>query len=298
MRVFITGTTGYIGGSVAVRLRSVGHDVVGLVRDHDKAASVEGLGIEPVVGSLDDATLLTRQARGADAVVNAADSDHRGVVEALVEAMAHSGKTLIHTSGSSIVGDDARGEFSQRVYHEGDLPEPAPEKAARVAIDRLVVEASWRGVRSAVVCNTLIFGEGLGLNPDSIQIPALIRQARKSGVVRHVGRGLNVWSTVHVDDVADLYMLALDRASPGAFFFAENGEASFKDMTDAIAQSLGVAGPEAWPVEDAIKEWGYERAVFALASNSRVRGRKARQDLGWTPRHNSVLDWIGRHVRP
>jgi nucleoside-diphosphate-sugar epimerase len=298
MRIFITGTSGYIGGSVATGLQKAGHDVVGLVRNEATGALVERLGIAPVIGTLDDAALLAREAQLADVVINAADSDHRRAVEVLIEAIVHSGKALIHTSGSSIVGDDARGEFSERVYDEGDRPAPAPEKAARVAIDQLVLDAAGRGIRSAVICNTLIYGDGLGPKTDSIQIPALVGQARKSGVVRHVGRGLNVWSHVHVEDVVDLYKLVLDRALPGSFFFAENGEASFKEMAEAIADALGLGPPEPWPLEEATKEWGYERAAFALGSNSRVRGRNARQALGWTPRHGSVLDWIRRHVRP
>ena len=85
------------------------------------------------------------------------------------------------------------------------LVEALVEETARVAIDRFVVGAAERGVRSAVLCNTLIYGRGLGPHEDSIQIPALLGQAKRSGVPRHVGRGLNVWSTVHIEDVADLY---------------------------------------------------------------------------------------------
>ena len=54
---------------------------------------------------------------------------------------------------------------------------------------------------------------------------------------------------------------------------------------------LGEAQP--WPVEDAVAEWGSERAVYALGSNSRVRARQARA-LGWSPHRTSVLDWIGQ----
>jgi nucleoside-diphosphate-sugar epimerase len=160
MNIFVTGATGYIGGSVAVRLLRDGHQIRGLVRDPGKADRLRQLGIEPVIGELDDADLLTREARRAGAVVNAADSDHRGAAEALLMGLEGSGKPLLHTSGSSIVADDARGEPSERVFDEETLPEPVPEKAARVAIDRLIIAAAARNVRSAVLCNTLIYGRG------------------------------------------------------------------------------------------------------------------------------------------
>jgi len=109
------------------------------------------------------------------------------------------------------------------------------------------------------------------------------------------GRGLNVWSTVHVEDVADLYRLALENPEARGFMFVENSEASFRDMVAAIGRKLGLGEPQPWPIEDAIREWGPDRATYALGSNSRVRGRRARA-LGWAPRRASVLDWIKREM--
>ncbi|MEV0647286.1 NAD-dependent epimerase/dehydratase family protein [Phytomonospora sp. NPDC050363] len=294
MDVFVTGATGFIGGSVAVRLVEAGHRVRGLARSAEKGEALRGIGVEAVIGSLDDEDTLTAAARESDAVINAADSDHRGAVDTFVEALAGTGKVLLHTSGSSIVGDDSRGEASDRVHTEAEVLgdwEPAPDKAARVAIDRSVLAAADRGVRSAVLCNTLIYGHGRGLARDSVQIPRLVAQAEKSGVVRHVGPGRNIWSNAHVDDVAGLYVKALDGIAPGTFHFVESGEASFLDITGAIADALGLGPPQAWDIDSAIAEWGYEPAVFALGSNSRVRGT-AREVLGWRPRHDSVTSWI------
>ena len=84
MKIFVTGANGYIGGSVASALIADGHKVRGLVRSKERADAVAAHGVDPVIGSLDDADLLQAEARAADAVVNAASSDHRGVVEALI----------------------------------------------------------------------------------------------------------------------------------------------------------------------------------------------------------------------
>jgi nucleoside-diphosphate-sugar epimerase len=129
-----------------------------------------------------------------------------------------------------------------------------------------------------------------------VQIPALVAQARKTGVARPVGRGLNIWSNVHVDDTADLYALALERAPAGAFYYAENGEASFAEAAAAIARRLRLGAPQPWPIEDAIAELGFGTAVYSLGSNSRVRGKRARVELGWSPRHASLTEWIEREM--
>src|SRR5581483_3163570 len=104
MNVFITGAGGYIGGSVAAALVAQGHAVSGLARSDATAAALRERGVTPVRGTLEDADILMKAAQDADVTVNAASADNRGAAEALVKALAGSGKTLIHTSGSSIVG--------------------------------------------------------------------------------------------------------------------------------------------------------------------------------------------------
>ena len=295
MKVFVTGAAGFIGGSIAAGLVKAGHQVVGLVRNPGQVAEVAKIGVTGIVGTLADHDLLVAQARAADAVINAASSDNRAAVEAIIEGLAGSGKPFLHTSGSSIVGDASGGLGTDKIYYEDQLPEPTADKAARVAIDNLVLAAAGQGVRSAVLCNTLIYGHG-ALPRDSVQLPRLLKQAKKSGIVRHVGPGQNIWSNVHIDDVVDLYLLALEKSPAGAFYFVESGEASFRDMSAAIARALGLDAPQDWPLEEAKEEWGYEMASYGLGSNSRVRGKKARELLGWKPHGPSVMDWIANDM--
>lgn len=292
MNIFITGAAGFIGGSIATGLARRGHKVAGLVRSAEQAEELKALGITPVIGTLEDSELLIEQARRADGVINAASSDHRGAVQALIEGLEGSNKPFLHTSGSSIVGDASGGKGGGQVYYEGQLPEATPDKAARVAIDDLVIASAKQGVRSAVLCNTLIYGKSLGVNRDSVQLPRLLKQARKSGVVRHVGPGENVWSNVFIEDVVDLYALALEKTPAGTFYFVESGEASFADMSNAMAEAMGLGQAQDWPLKDAEAEWGYEMANYGLGSNSRVRGKNARELLGWSPKRTSVIDWI------
>ena len=67
MNVFVTGAAGFIGGSIAT----------GLVRSAEQADELRALGITLVIGTLDDSALLADQALAADAVINAASSEHR-----------------------------------------------------------------------------------------------------------------------------------------------------------------------------------------------------------------------------
>jgi nucleoside-diphosphate-sugar epimerase len=293
MRIFLTGANGFIGGAAAKTLIAGGHRVRGLVRDRAKADAVRAHGVEPVIGSLDDAALLQAEAAASEGVVNAANSGHRGAVEALIAGLAGSGKPLVHSSGTSIIADRAMGEPSDRIFHEDTPIAPEPERVARVAIDRLVLEAS--GIRSVVLCNSMIYGHALGTPAQSVQVPALVQQARASGVVRYIGRGLNRWSNVHIADVAALYALAIAKAPAASFIYVESGEEALGEVARAIAMQLGLGAAQSWPGEAAMEFWGREKAMFSLGSNSRVRG-KAAGILGWRPQHRSITDWIAREL--
>jgi nucleoside-diphosphate-sugar epimerase len=293
LKVFVTGASGYIGGSVAEKLRNSDHQVLGLVRSEGKARLLMERGIEPVLGTLDDSAILTDAARQADAVINAANADHPGVVETLVSALERSGKLLIHTSGSSIVADDACGEYvSPIVFTEDTYFEPLPNRQPRVDINRYVRHAGIdKGIRAMVICPAMIYGTGNGLQPDSDQIPKITALSKQLGAGVYFGKGHNRYSNVDINDLVDLYMLAIDKAPAGSFFFAENGDASFKEIAEMISRSLGFGGKTlSLSVDDLTRQFG-EAARYGIASNSRVSAANARR-LGWSPTAPSLRETL------
>lgn len=295
MKVFMTGASGYIGGSVAAALISSGNKVLGLVRSEQRAEQVRTHGIEPVIGTLSDAHLLATAAQNSDAVINAANADDRNAIETILPALKGSGKLFVQTSGSSIVGDMAAGEATERIYQDDTPVKPLPGKAARVAINHSVLAAAKDGVRAVVICPTLIYGQGHGVHRESIQIPWLIKLAKKHGIARHIGRGENIWSNVHIDDLVELYLLAVDKAPAGAFYYAENGENSMREVSEAISRRLGFGGRTgSMTIAEATAEWSESAANYTFGSNSRVRATRARRELGWSPNRPSLLEEIAR----
>jgi nucleoside-diphosphate-sugar epimerase len=295
MKVFITGAAGYIGGSVAVTLIKAGHKVAGLVRSEKRARQVEPFGIEPVIGDLTDSAVLERSAGSADAVFNVANSDNRDVVDLFLNVMQGTGKTFIQSSGTSIVADLADGEHPGKIYEETTPLDPLPLRAGRVALNDAVLAASNAQLRTMVICPSLIYGIGLGASSDSMQVPWMIELARKHAIGRHIGPGENIWSNVHINDLVDLYVRALQDAPGGAFYYAENGENSMRELAEAVSRMLGHGGrTQRMTVEEAVAEWGEGGARYTMGSNSRVRAVRARQELGWSPSAPSLLDEVER----
>jgi nucleoside-diphosphate-sugar epimerase len=293
MKIFCTGASGYIGGSVAAHLAASGHQVTGLVRSAEKADAIRAFGIEPVMGTLDNAQILASAARAADVVINAASADHKGAVVALLDALAGSGKAFIHTSGSSIVGTRSRGERSDDIFDEDTPVTPSPARVARVELNHFILGAHDRGCRPVIICPSLIYGIGHGAGRDSVQVPLLIELAKKRGNAAHAGPGENIWSNVHIDDLVPLYALAIDRSPAGSFYFVENGENSVREACLAINRMLGFAGPpSAMTMQEAASEWGEGTAQDTMASNSRVRARRARRELSWLPEARGLIEEI------
>jgi len=146
-----------------------------------------------------------------------------------------------------------------------------------------------------VLCNAMIYGNALRGSGQSVQVPALVRQAKASGTSPYIGRGLNRWSNVHIADVAALYILAIAKARAGAFIYVESGEEALGAIAQAIGARLGLGPARSLSAEEAIATWGRGLAVFSLGSNSRVRG-KAAAALGWQPAHRSITKWIATEL--
>jgi nucleoside-diphosphate-sugar epimerase len=290
MNVFLTGATGYLGSHVAARLRAAGHAVFGLSRNAAAAEKLRQCGVSPVPGDLREPDTLAEAARRADAVVHAAFSHDtgsfeealrldRGATAAFVEALAGTGKPLVATSGSGLLGDTGPEPVGE------DFPvNPAFLLAPRVAAEQDVLRAAGRGVRTVVLRFPLyVYGHG-----GSVFVPWLIEQAKKAGAVPYVGTGEHRSSAVHVDDAADLYLLALERAPAGSLFHgaSEHGVRA-RALAEAIGRARGVPARSVTP-EEARSAWGPRLAAF-LSMNNQTASERARAELGWQPRAATTL---------
>ncbi|WP_212001850.1 NAD-dependent epimerase/dehydratase family protein [Chitinophaga sp. HK235] len=292
-RVFILGTTGYIGGSLAIYLLERGYQVSSLVRKQADVALVQQLGIHATAGILVESPDVQAILGTADIIINVSDSDDPFMVSAILDALEGSGKTFIHTSGGGMIGDKAAGQYAGEVVYT-DIPEnPLLERAGRVAIDKAVLAAAQRSIRSMVICPTMVYGKGLGLKKESDQIPALIREAQKRKNAVMVGKGVNLTSNVHIMDLLALYELAVEKGTAGSFYYAENGRTSFYAIAERINQVLGFDREiTSLSIHEAIKIWSPAMAHFGMGSNILASAEKARKELGWQPVYNNLLEEI------
>ena len=285
MKVFLTGATGYIGSAVAERLRASRHEVSALARSDASAAKLAATGIRAVPGDFSDPRSITGAAREADGVISLATTYEPAIdgpaIDAILDALSGSNKPFIYTSGIW-----SHGDTGGKVVDETTPPRPAQIVSWRQAVEDRVLQAAGRGVRSVVIRPAIVYGRGGG-------IPAgFVESAQKEGVARYVGTGENRWPFVHVDDLAELYLLALEKAPAGTLLLGVSGP-SFRvsEVAAAASRGAGAGGKTAgWPLEQARGKLGL--SADALVLDQQASGKKAESLLGWRPSRPSVLEDI------
>lgn len=283
MQVFVTGGTGYVGRRVVRGLLTGGHSVLGLSRTEAGAARLEALGARAMISDLSQANRLADVARSSDATLHIGfghDGDFADAVRvdhelhaALVEALIGTGKTLIVSNGTGGLGNTGDAIADETTVVDLDFP-----LAVRNRAENLATTAASRGVRSmAIRLPLLVYGHG-----GSVFLPMLVASARKRGASAYIGDGSNRMSATHVDDVAELYVRALERGQAGEVYFAAAGDdVSFAEVAGAVATAVGCATESVTP-ERAAEIWNPVWA-FLLSLTNRVSGQKAKRELGWTP---------------
>jgi len=287
MKVFLTGATGYIGTAVADRLRAAGHNLTGLARSDAAADRLTAAGIRPVRGDFSDPKSVGSAAHSADGVISLATTYNPAVdgpaVDAILDTLAGSDKPFVYTSGIW-----SHGDTGDVVVDETTPPKPAALVEWRQAVENRVLEGAKRGIRTVVIRPAIVYGRAGG-------IPAgFVDSARKEGAARYVGTGENRWPFVHVDDLADLYLLALERAPAGSLLLGVSGPSHpVREVAAAASRGAGAGGrTAAWPLEEARKTLG--AYADALVLDQQASGRRAQDTLGWRPRRPDVLEDIER----
>lgn len=301
MHVLVTGGTGHSGPYIISDLIAAGHEVTALARSDAAAAAVSALGATAQRGSLEDLGGLKQAAAAVDGVIHVA---HRQdllpsggiaavaaaevqIILAYGEALAGTGKPLVVSGSIGSPGWEGLG----RPATEDDPALAGGDNykgtlRVRNIVETTVIGLADRGVRSSIVRIPPIMHsttENAGF------LPLLIGLAKEKGVVGYPGDGTNLWSAVHVRDVASLFRLALEKSPAGRHWHAVADEGiPFRKIAEAIGSRLGL--PAVSIPADVLMLPGYFGFLANLVTlNIPASNLITRRTLGWEPVQPKLL---------
>jgi nucleoside-diphosphate-sugar epimerase len=254
MRVFLTGGTGFIGGHVAGKLRARGDEVRVLVRDPARATKLEALGCELVTGDLSAEAAIAAGLEGCDALIHNAAvyevgipaSERRamyaanvlGTERALRAALDAGTPKVVYVSTVGAFGN-THGEVVDESYeHPGkeftSYYEQTKYEAHQIA-KRLIAQ---NGLPCVIVQPGGVYGPD-----DHSAIGQQINQflAGRMPMIAFPDLGMNM---VHVEDVADGILLALDRGEPGESYVLGGQITTMRELIDTVGRVAGRKPPK------------------------------------------------------
>lgn len=276
INIFLTGATGYIGGSILTALlhhpNASNFKITALIRgNEDRAKKLESLGVTPVVGSNESHEIIENAASQSDVVIHTAHSaddlpSTKSIISGLNKRTQITGKPVIyiHTSGTGVLTENVRGKKgSDTVYNDLDPDQinGLAETQLHRNVDLFIINAAQANplLKSVIVLPSVIYGMGTGLfKRQTIVFPTIVQIALQNGKMGLVGPGEATWDNVHIDDLIDAYIILLDEllaaygpdAKPDAksnpylttgregYYFVENGRNTWRSLFEKIGESL------------------------------------------------------------
>jgi len=312
-KIFLTGATGYIGGSVLTGLLNApnGYVISALVRNKDQGEKLKQLGVTPVYGSLDDSDVLFEAAKAADAVVHTADADHLASAQSLVRGLkAKNSKRAVylHTSGTGVLTFNP---VTTNPFDDLDISRihSIPPQALHKEIDSWVFE-NTDDITAAIIAPSTINGIGSGpFKKTSSQVIGLAKAAAARRKAGYVGRDNVVWNNVNINDLVDLYLLVLaglladtaDHGKEGGWYFGVTHEHSWYKVAQTLAAVLSKRGlvdsTDVTPFEQQyIDNYLYGPvATYVFGSDSRAIANRSKK-IGWKPSGADVYQTIEEEV--
>lgn len=213
------------------------------------------------------------------------------------------------------IENDSFGEASSKVFNDwddvGELTS-RPDAAAHREVDKIVLAASTQhpNIKTAIVCPPTIYGMGRGPdNRKSMQVNMATATTLRQKKGFKVGKGLNIWNQVHVQDLSNLFLrlgeVAVTGGSPATwndqgYYLAENGEFMWGDVCKKIAQTAHkkdlISSDEVESLS-AVEVNALSRGLQKMiGTNSRGSAIRARKLLKWEPKQPRVEDLIDEVV--
>ncbi|MBX7167202.1 MAG: SDR family oxidoreductase [Pirellulales bacterium] len=266
MAMLIIGC-GYLGQRVAERWRSTGQTVYALTRSQQRAEELAARGWQPVIGDVTEPSSLG-SLPAVKTVLHAVGYDrgagpsmeqvYVGGLRHALDALPPTVERLIYVSSTSVYGQDDGSWVDER-----SPCEPAGENGRICLAAEQSLAEHPLGQRAVVLRMAGIYGPG--------RIPRLDAVLRGETIVADADSYLNL---VHVDDAAEIVVLAATRSTPPRLYVVGDGQPTTRrEFYGELARRLGAEPPKFAHPEPGTSSRG------RAATNKRLDNRRLLAEL-------------------
>lgn len=245
MKIFLTGATGFLGQCVAKTLQSQNHTVRVLVRKNSDKEKLEKLGLEAVIGNLEN--FSAAWLAGIDAVYHFAairyewgfswkeykQSNIEGTEKLLQAAVKNKVGRFIYCSTAFVHGYPKNTLITEvSPYAPSSLYAKSKLEAEKIVLRY----AHEQGLFSIIIRPSMVYGP-----EDTHGMFMKLCRLIKSGKFIIIGNGRNCIHLSYIDDIVAGFLQALDHGASGeAYLLASAGPISLTDLVSLAGRELQV----------------------------------------------------------
>lgn len=271
---------GFSARALAARLIPLGWRIIGTTRSTEKMEEIAATGVEPVLWPGTDVTGFLKTApyllisagpnADGDPVLNALKDE----ITAVAPALRWAG----YLSTTGVYGDH------QGAWVDEDTPLSPATKRGQLRVE---AEAAWQAIPDLPLHIFRLAGiYGPGRGP--------FAKVRK-GTARRIIKEGQVFSRIHVEDIAQALELSMARPDAGAIYnLCDDDPAPPQDVIGHAAELLGVPLPEAVDFETADMT---PMARSFYAESKKVRNDRIKDALGWRPTYPDYRSGLAAMLR-
>ena len=252
MKTLITGANGFVGSAVLRLLIKNGHEVCALVRPGSDRRNFDGLDLEIMEGDLKDTGSLERAVIGCNILFHIA-ADYRlwtpdpasmyatnvnGTRDLIIAATKAGFDKIVYTSSVATLGTNKDGTPSD----ETTLV-TLEDMIGHYKRSKYLAEQEVRKLIKEMASPVVVVNPSTPVGPRDIKptpTGRIILDTIRNRMPAYVETGLNI---VHVDDVANGHLLALEKGHIGESYILGGDNLSLVQILEYICANQGMKPP-------------------------------------------------------
>lgn len=247
MKVFISGATGFIGSKLALKLAGEGHTIHALYRSEKKAEVLKHHGIKLFKGDILDPESLKKAMYDCELVYHTAaytsvwEKDHsriyhlniEGTINIIHAAIFNKIKRIVCTSTAGVLG-------ASGPDRELDENSPPPEhyfidyENSKAILEKILKLISLKGPEIIIVNPSRVYGPGI--LSESNGVTRMVDKYIKGKWHFIPGNGKSIGNYVHIDDVVQGHILAMEKGKNGERYILGAENISYNDFFKIIRE--------------------------------------------------------------